>query len=76
MMLNIVEFYNLAKKAIENSTAENKITCHRIKTTMNDTIYKIVSQKFQLPGDGEAKLVAHFKALNQEIKDAFHAFAD
>jgi len=76
MMTNIVEFYNLAKKAIENSTAENKITCHRIRTTMNDTIYKIVSQKFQVPTQGEAVLTAHFQALNQEIKDAFHAFED
>jgi len=74
MMTNIVEFYTLARKAIENSTAENKVTTHRIKSTMNDTIYKIVSQKFQLPTSGEDVLVAHFKALNQEIKDGFHAF--
>jgi len=76
MMTNIVEFYNLAKKAIENSTAENKITTHRIKTTMGDTIYKIVSQKFQVPTLGEDVLTAHFKALNAEIKNAFLAFED
>merc|ERR1719443_881505 len=74
MMKNITDFYTLAQKAIENSTADNKITCHRIKTTMGDTIYKIVSQKFQVPTLGEDVLVAHFKALNQEIKDAFRTF--
>ena len=76
MMKNIVDFYTLAQKAIENSTSDNKVTCHRIKATMGDTIYKIVSQKFQVPTLGEDVLVAHFKALNEEIKDAFHAFDD
>lgn len=76
MMKNICDFYLLASKAIENSTAENKITCNRIKTTMNDTIYKIVSQKFRLPTDGEAANVAHFKELNEEIRTAFRALED
>jgi V-type H+-transporting ATPase subunit A len=76
MMKNITDFYTLAQKAIENSTADNKITTHRIKQTMGDTIYKIVAQKFQLPTNGEAVLVAHFKALNEEIHDAFRAFDD
>merc|ERR1719198_33067 len=74
MMKNMHDFYILAKKAIENSTAENKITCHRIKQTMNETIYKIVSQKFQVPTLGEEALTNHFKALNDEIHDAFRTF--
>jgi len=76
MMKNITDFYNLASKAIENSTAENKVTCNRLKQSMGDTIYKIVSQKFRLPTDGEEANVAHFKALNEEIHDAFRTFED
>jgi V-type H+-transporting ATPase subunit A len=76
MMTNIVTFYQLACKSIENSTAENKVTTHRIKTTMSDTIYKIVSQKFQLPSAGEEALTKHFKELNQEIVDGFRSFDD
>jgi len=74
MMKNITDFYTLAQKAIENSTAENKVTCNRLRQTMGDTIYKIVSQKFRLPTDGEEANVAHFKALNDEIHDAFRSF--
>ena len=76
MMTNMCDFYSLASKAIENSTAENKVTCNRIKQAMSDTIYKIVSQKFRLPTDGEEANVAHFKALNEEIHDAFRTFED
>ena len=43
---------------------------------MGDTIYKIVSQKFRLPTDGEAANVAHFKELNDEIHNAFRTFED
>jgi len=76
MMKNIVTFYTHAIKSIENSTAENKVTTHRIKQTMGDTIYKIVSQKFQLPSAGEAVLTKHFEELNQEIVDGFRSFDD
>jgi V-type H+-transporting ATPase subunit A len=40
MMKNIVEFYQLAHKSIENSTAENKITCRRIQTQLGDTMVR------------------------------------
>merc|ERR1712086_685886 len=49
LMKNIIEFYNLARKAIENSTAENKITWNRLKAHMPDTIYKLSTQKFRCP---------------------------
>merc|ERR1712046_247877 len=55
LMKNIVDFYHCAKKAIENSTAD----------------YKITSQKFALPSDGQAKLEESFKALNDEIFNTF-----
>lgn len=76
LMKNIVEFYNLARKAIENSTAENKVTWNRLKAHMPDTIYKLSTQKFQLPTDGEATLVAYFTSLNEEIQAAFRSLED
>jgi len=76
MMKNITDFYALSQKAIENSTAENKITWARLKNAMGDTIYKITSMKFELPGDGEEALVTKFKLLNAEIVQAFHSLED
>merc|ERR1712060_222179 len=76
MMKNITDFYAKARKAIENSTTENKVTWNRLKTAMPDTIYKITAQKFKLPGDGEAALVASFKELSEEISKAFTLLED
>merc|ERR1712216_698237 len=72
MMKNIVDFYTKARKAIENSTADNKVTWNRLKNAMGQTIYKITAQKFQLPSDGEAALIANFEELSEEIDKAFH----
>merc|ERR1711920_579319 len=76
MMKNIVDFYKCACKAIENSTADNKVTWNRLKASMGDTIYKITAQKFQLPTDGQAVVTANFQALNDEIYKAFHSLED
>jgi len=76
LMKNIVDFYNLSRKAIEGSTAENKITWNRLKAHMPDTIYKLSTQKFQLPTDGEAACTAHFQGLNDEIVTAFRSLED
>ena len=76
MMKNIVDFYLLAKKAIENSTSDNKVTWARLKAHMGDTIYKIISQKFELPSEGEAALTLKFKDLSEEISTAFRSLED
>jgi len=76
MMKNITDFYKLAAKAIENSTAEHKVTWNRLKGSMGDLIYKITAQKFQLPTDGEAALTASFQELNDEIYKAFATLED
>jgi len=76
MMKNIVDFYKCAVKAIENSTADNKVTWNRLKASMGDTIYKLTAQKFQLPSDGKEALVANFTALNEEIYKAFASLED
>jgi len=72
LMKNIVLFFNLSVKAIENSAgSDNKITFNIIKNRLGDLLHKLSSQKFQKPSDGEERLVAHFKALNEEIQQAF-----
>tara|TARA_B110001452_G_scaffold181602_1_gene152512 strand:+ start:1225 stop:2874 length:1650 start_codon:yes stop_codon:yes gene_type:complete len=76
LMKNIITFYDLAKKAIENSTTDNKVTWNRLKAAMPDTIYKLSTQKFQLPTDGEAVLVDYFSKLNEEIVAAFRSLED
>lgn len=76
MMKNITDFYKLAKKAIENSTSDNKITWNRLKSQMGETIYKIIAQKFEVPGQGQDVLVAKYKALNEEIVTAFRSLED
>ena len=82
MMKNIIAFYKLAQKAIENSTAESKITWHKIKQFMTaatgpyDTIYKLIRMKFLLPTDGEAKLTAEYSELYDEIEKAFRELAE
>merc|ERR1712083_591552 len=76
MMKNIVDFYKCACKAIENSTADNKVAWNRLKASLGDTIYKITAQKFQLPTDGQAVVTANFQALNDEIYKRFHSLED
>ena len=82
MMKNIIAFYKLAQKAIENSTAESKITWHKIKQFMTaatgpyDTIYKLIRMKFLLPTDGEAKLTAEYSELFDGIEKAFRELAE
>ena len=64
------------RQAIEGSTAEHKVTWNRLKAHMPETIYKLSTQKFQLPSDGEAACSAHFAALNEEISAAFRSLED
>jgi len=72
ILKNMILFFNLAQKAVEKSSDENKITWNTINQSMGDIIYKISSMKFQDPHEGEAKVVAHYQALNEEIKQAFN----
>jgi len=77
MLKNIILFFNLGLKAIENtSSSDNKVTYNAIRTQLGDLMYKLSSQKFQKPSDGEEKLSAHFRALNEEIQQAFRQLED
>jgi len=76
MLRNIILFYDLSRKAVENQSLENKITLQEIKNRLGELIYKITSMKFQLPSDGEEKLKVHFKQLNEEITQSFRKLED
>jgi V-type H+-transporting ATPase subunit A len=76
MMRNLVTFYNLGQKAVESSSDDKKVTWSQIKANMGDLLYKLTSMKFQDPATGEQKVVAHMKALQEEIQQAFRNLSD
>uniref|UniRef100_A0A7R9TX88 H(+)-transporting two-sector ATPase n=1 Tax=Prasinoderma coloniale TaxID=156133 RepID=A0A7R9TX88_9VIRI len=72
MLRNIVAFHTLANAAVERTAGEErKITFNVIKARMGDLLYRISSQKFADPSDGEESLVAQFKELNNDLAEAF-----
>ena len=60
MLKNIVAFHTLATSAVERTAgggaSGQKITYNIIKQRMGDLMYKITSQKFEDPTDGEEAL--------------------
>jgi len=76
MLRNMITFYNIAQRTVEHNTAEHKVTWNQIRSAMGDLIYKLTSMKFQDPADGEQALVAHFKAIYDEIHQAFRALGE
>ena len=63
MLRNITTFHNLATQAVERtaSSSGQKITFNVIKQRLGDLLYKITSQKFEDPAEGEdvIKYVSH-----------------
>ncbi len=57
MLRSITSFHNLATQAVERTasggTEGHKITFNVIKQRLGDVLYKITSQKFEDPADGE-----------------------
>jgi len=76
MIRNLITFFNLSQKAIETSSAENKITWNTIKNHMGSTIVKLTQMKFQNPANGEKAATDTFKVLYDEIQNAFHTLED
>ena len=49
MLQNIVTFYNLAQRSVENTAqSENKITWAIIKDQLGDTIHQLTRMKFKV----------------------------
>jgi len=76
MMRNLVTFYNMGQKSVESSGEDKKITWATIKNSMGELIYKLSCMKFQDPHTGEDKVVAHMKALQEELQTAFRSLSD
>jgi len=71
MLRNIIAFHTLANQAVERSASgaaeEGKITFNLIKQRLGPLIYRISSQKFVEPSEGEAANLAVFKQLNDDL---------
>ncbi|KAJ8770228.1 hypothetical protein K2173_011764 [Erythroxylum novogranatense] len=84
MMRNIIHFYNLANQFAINMRAVvkaadmdgQKITYSLIKHRLGDLFYRLVSQKFEDPAEGEPALVAKFKKLHEDLTAGFRALED
>jgi V-type H+-transporting ATPase subunit A len=80
MLKNIVAFHTLASSAVERTAGGGadgqKITFNIIKQRMGDLMYKITSQKFEDPADGEEALRKKFKELNEQIHDSFRSLEE
>ncbi|EFJ49018.1 vacuolar ATP synthase, subunit A [Volvox carteri f. nagariensis] len=80
MMRNISTFHRLATAAIEKTAAGNaegqKITLNVIKQRMGDTLYKLTSQKFEDPAEGEEVVRRKLKTVYEELSDRFRALEE
>ena len=73
MMRNIILFHTLATAAVERPANADgvKLNFATIRSRLADLMYKITSQKFEDPADGEAVLKARFTKLHDDIVAAF-----
>ncbi|GMQ07792.1 hypothetical protein CsSME_00051839 [Camellia sinensis var. sinensis] len=78
MMRNIIHFYNLANQGAERGAVMDgqKITYSLIKHRLGDLFYRLVSQKFEDPGEGEEALVGKFKKLHEDLTAGFRNHED
>ncbi|GIL61501.1 hypothetical protein Vafri_15933 [Volvox africanus] len=80
MMRNISTFHRLATAAIEKTAAGNaegqKITLNVIKQRMSDTLYKLTSQKFEDPAEGEDVVRRKLRTVYEELTDRFRALEE
>jgi len=57
-------------------TDGQKITYSVIKHRLGDLFYRLVSQKFEDPAEGEAALVAKFQKLHDDLTTGFRNLED
>ena len=78
MLKNMIKFYTLATQSVERTANRDgpKITLAVIKARMGDLLYKISSQKFEDPADGEPALTVRFQELHDTLVDSFRALED
>ncbi|XP_024526644.1 V-type proton ATPase catalytic subunit A [Selaginella moellendorffii] len=78
MMRNIVHFCDLSTQAVEKAAGSKgqKITFNIIRQRLGDIIYRLVSQKFEDPAEGESALCSTYQKLYDDLTTAFHNLED
>eukprot|EP00898_Chlorokybus_atmophyticus_P005867 jgi/Chlat1/6281/Chrsp44S05865 len=83
MLRNITTFHTCATTALERAisaavgTGEgSKLTFNVIRNRLADIMYRIISQKFEDPAEGEDVLTAKFKQLNADLVNAFRTLEE
>ncbi|GJM90345.1 hypothetical protein PR202_ga06616 [Eleusine coracana subsp. coracana] len=78
MMRNIIHFNTLANQAVERAAGSDgqKITYSVIKHRLGDLFYRLVSQKFEDPAEGEEVLVGKFQKLYDDLTAGFRNLED
>jgi V-type H+-transporting ATPase subunit A len=79
MLRNITTFHNLATQAVERTAggdAGHKVTYNIIKQRLGDLLYKVTSQKFEDPEQGEDVIKQKLQALNEELHEKFRALEE
>jgi len=76
MLRNIVLFFSLAQKAVEQSSVDHKVTWNQIRSALSGPFYQLTRMKFQDPHDGEQAISSHFKALSDDIVAGFRNLGD
>ncbi|KAJ8628863.1 hypothetical protein MRB53_022186 [Persea americana] len=78
MMRNIIHFNSLANQLVEKGAGSDgqKMTYNIIKQQLGDLFYRLVSQKFEDPAEGEAALVAKFSKLHEDLTTGFRYLED
>uniref|UniRef100_A0A7S0S988 H(+)-transporting two-sector ATPase n=1 Tax=Mantoniella antarctica TaxID=81844 RepID=A0A7S0S988_9CHLO len=78
MLRNIIRFHTLSNAAVERTaTSEGaKITYNVIKARMGDLMYRIASQKFEDPAEGETAVVHALSELTNDLTASFRQLED
>ena len=77
MLRNICLFHELATRAVERTAqSDTRVTYAMIKSRLGPLLYKISSQKFEDPAQGEAAIRAKLGELAAELKESFRALED
>ena len=75
MVKNMIYFHRRATAAVERTVGAAakgcRVTFNEIKSNMGDLLYRLSSQKFEEPSDGEEVLKGRFVALNNDLREAF-----
>lgn len=74
MLKNIVLFYESSLHAVE--TSSGAITWAKIRDFTGDMMYRITSQKFEDPVQGEPAILEKFGKLTKEIEEKFRSLTE